>query len=110
MAGRVGYHVGGNAARVMGKVLRAGYGPMWGIAWAVAHHGRAPRHASDAVALASLIWAFELAVLPCVGATPPLRSWPRADIASDGVNCLAFATTYTCVIALMGRPGSAANR
>lgn len=101
IAARVGYLVADKSASLIGTVLRAGYGPTWGIAWAVVHHERAPRHLLDAVALASVIWAFELVVLPRVRATPPLRMWPRADIASDLVNCLTFAGTYTCVIALM---------
>lgn len=110
MAGRFGYLASDNAARRIGTVLRAGYGPTWGLAWAVVRHERASRHLSNTVALGFVIWGFELMVLPRVQATPPLRRWPRADIALDLVNCLAFAATYTGVIALLDGRGQPANR
>ena len=97
MAGSVGYTVGYKSAQVTGNLLRAVYGPTWGIAWAALRRERASRHLSDALVLGSLIWAFEVSVLPCVRATPPLRRWPRADIVLDLANCLVFAATFTLV-------------
>lgn len=102
LAGTVGYTVGEKPARRIGNVLRAAYGPTWGIAWAVLRRERGSRHLPHAFVLGSVIWAFELAVLPRVRATPPLRQWPRADIVMDLANCLAFAVTYTFVIAVSG--------
>ncbi len=42
-------------------------------------------------ALALLIWGTELVMLPWVGATPPLRTWPTVDIILDLTNASLYA-------------------
>lgn len=104
LAGSVGYPVCDKSARHVGYLLRAGYGPAWGIAWTVLRRERASHHLPDTIVFGSVIWAFEVSVLPCVRATPPLRKWPRADVVSDLANCLVFAATFTLVTGLMSGP------
>jgi hypothetical protein len=101
MAGELGYVVDDRAARLIGNVMRAGYGPAWGIGWALLRGRRAPRPVHDACLLAAVMWMFELVMLPAVRATPPVRLWPRGDVAWDLANCAIFAATDMCVTALM---------
>lgn len=101
MARRIGYTVDDGTARLIGNLMRAGYGPAWGVAWERLRTGRSSHPVRDACLLGSVIWVFELAVLPRVGATPQVVDWPRRDIVWDLGNALAFAAVYTCAVALM---------
>ncbi len=101
MASRLGYMVDERTARRIGNLMRAGYGPAWGVGWALVCRGRIANPVRNACVLGSVVWAFELTVLPRVRATPPVSNWPRADIGWDLANCLVFAATYSGVIAVM---------
>lgn len=100
MASRLGYTIDERTARRIGNAMRAGYGPAWGVGWALVRHGRIASPLRNACVLGPVIWAFELMVLPRVRATPPVRTWPRADVGWDLANCLVFAATYSGVIAV----------
>ena len=101
LAGQLGYAVDDRVARRIGNVMRAAYGPAWGIGWALLRRRRTPRRLHDACLLAVVMWVFELVMLPTVGATPPVGRWPRGDVGWDLANCVIFAATDTCVTALM---------
>jgi hypothetical protein len=62
------------------------------------------------VALAVVIWLTELALLPGLGATPPLKQWPRADILLDGTNALAFSLVLTAALQRTHRAEPRASR
>lgn len=98
MAGQIGCTLDDSFARLVGNVMRAGYGPAWGIGWALLTRERPLRPLRDTCLLGSVIWAFELLMLPRLGATPRLRYWPRRDIGWDLANALAFAAIYTYVL------------
>ncbi len=101
LAGELGYVVDDRVARLIGNVMRAGYGPAWGIGWALLRRRRTPRPLQDACLLAAIMWIFELVMLPSVRATPPVRRWPSGDVAWDLANCVIFAAADVCVTALM---------
>ena len=92
-----------DAARAVAGVMRALYGPGWAILWSLARGNTRPHPIWDTAALGTLIWAFEIGVLPTVGATPPLRRWPAGDAMWDLVQCLVFATVTTGALAALRR-------
>jgi hypothetical protein len=73
-------------------VLRSLYGASIGALYAAARR-RLPFSGLGRTALvAGAIWAFELGVLPASGATPPLRKWPKAEIALLLLHTFVFAS------------------
>ncbi len=95
-----GHSLDRRAARALGGLMRAGYGPSWAAAYAVVRGDSPPRWARDTCTLGAVIWIFEMATLPMVRATPPLRRWPPAEIALDLSNGLVFAALANTVMAL----------
>jgi hypothetical protein len=74
-----GVELNRGAAGDLGSAARWVYGPSLGAAF---HRvvPRAHRRSLPAgVALAVAIYGFELVAMPLVGATPPLRKWPRGE-------------------------------
>lgn len=71
-------------ARVAGNAMRGAYGPVWALMWDALPQSSPRPTIRSMVALALLIWSFELVALPRVGATPPLRTWPAVDILLGG--------------------------
>lgn len=66
-------------ARAAGVLLRWSYGALIGTVWNRLLPARGRGTWPRAVGLGAAILAFELVALPALGATPPLRSWPRAE-------------------------------
>lgn len=89
--------------RVLGVLLRSGYGPSWAAAWVLARGGRKPRLVRDSCVLGGIIWVVEITTLPIMRATPPLRRWPATDIALDLSNGLVFALVANAVLAMQSR-------
>ena len=86
------------AARLLGRrsgadglagVMRWGYGVGLGVLQALPAR---PRRFSwtAALGLAGAVFGFELWAMPRVGATPPLRRWPRREIATLGAHTVVF--------------------
>ena len=71
-------------ARVAGNAMRWAYGPVWALMWDALPQSSPRPTIRSMVALALLIWSFDLVALPWVGATPPLRTWPTVDILPGG--------------------------
>lgn len=80
------------SARRWGTAMRALYGPSWSLAWTVATGRRRLSPAFSIVALGAAIWITELATMPAIGATPPLRQWAPVEIALDATNAMLFAS------------------
>lgn len=91
-----GWKLDRSAARGAGMLMRAMYGPLWGVAGAMLTRGRG-RAFVNVLALAAGIWLFELAALPRTGATPPLRQWPKGEAALDTTNAIAYSAV-TCSV------------
>lgn len=90
-------------ARTVGMLMRATYGPSWGVALAMLTRGRG-HVVVNTVALAAAIWCFELVGLPRTGATPPLREWPRGEALLDTTNAFAYSAVTCAVLAgIVGR-------
>lgn len=87
-------------ARALGVLMRSGYGPSWAAAYALVRGGGRLRWGRDTCILSVAIWIFEIATLPILRATPPLRRWPLTDIALDLSNALVFAAVANAVMAL----------
>lgn len=75
-------------ARLAGGVLRAGYGAGLGAATSLLQS--LPRW-RRVLASGLSIFAFEVWMMPRVGATPPVRRWPRAEVAMLLAHTLAYA-------------------
>jgi hypothetical protein len=95
LAARIGVTLNDDDSRRAGRLLRWTYGPALGMvrSWLA---GRSAALASW-ISFAVAIYAFELVVLPAVGATPPLRRWPRAQIGSLALHTAGFAVAATVV-------------
>jgi len=80
-------------ASVRGLALRtiysAGLGALYGT-WRQSFP-RSPTMAG--LSLGAEIWAFELVAMPAIRAVPPLRQWPRAEIALLLAHALVFSMT-----------------
>jgi hypothetical protein len=85
-------------ARRVGSIMRAVYGPTWAMLLGAATARRRPDLLRTTLLLAAAIWLIELATLPRVRATPPLRLWPATDVALDLSNTLVYATVATLVL------------
>ena len=81
-------------ARALAHLFRAAYGPGWGALYGLAV--RSPR-LGHAVPFALTIYGVELALMPPFRAAPPLRDWPRAELATLLGHILAFSITTTAV-------------
>jgi hypothetical protein len=80
-------------ARIHGLLLRAGYSAGLGALYAVVRE-RLPRAPLVAgLTFGTEIWAFELLAMPRAGAVPPLRNWPRGEIALLLAHALVFGIT-----------------
>lgn len=91
--------------RRYGTVMRWGYGLSLGAVFGVAQRRlRAPLLLAGP-GLGICIWLFELATLPRVGATPPLRQWSSGEIAGDAVQAVGFGLAAAFTLALMDRAG-----
>jgi hypothetical protein len=84
-------------AAASGRAMRVSYALALGAGWS-ASIGRRWSDVRAALLLAAWIWVGELLALPATGATPPLRTWPRAHIALDASNCLVFAVVVTVLL------------
>lgn len=93
-----GHSLGPRVAGVLGIGMRTGYGPSLAVLWTLLLNGRRPRSVRDTCLLGGLIWAFEIAALPAVRATPPLRRWPIPDVALDLSNGLVFASVTNAML------------
>ena len=98
-----GHELRDSVAVAVGGAMRVGYGPTWAVAWALGPGRGRRRPVGDTMLLATVIWAFELNVLPAIGATPPLRRWPASDVAWDLAQCLVFAGVTTGALAFFDR-------
>lgn len=67
-----------------------------GQAWGLTRGNHRLSPIAETVLLATLMWVFEMSVLPTVGATPPLKCWPAKDIVADLIQCLVFSGVTTC--------------
>ncbi|HVU49720.1 MAG TPA: hypothetical protein VHL80_03480 [Polyangia bacterium] len=90
LAGRLGVSLGPTGARIAGGLLRWSYGPALAVARARLA-GPPTRSVARALGFGAAIYAFELVALPALGATPPLRAWPRTEVVSLAAHTLAFA-------------------
>lgn len=90
-----GSELDGRAATTLSVVMRAVYGPGWAIAWGLVRGNHRLPPIAETVLLATLMSVFEMSVLPAVGATPPLRSWPARDMVADVIQCLVFSGVVT---------------
>jgi hypothetical protein len=102
LARTIGRHPSHRGARACGMAMRLGYGPAWGVVWALVRRLHRPTLRVSTLQLAAVIFGFELAALPRVGATPPLRQWPRLEIVLDAGNAAVFALVASAVLAAMG--------
>ena len=93
-----GHSLNERVAGALGVGMRTGYGPSLAVLWTLLRNGRCPRWVRDTCLLGGLIWAFEIAALPAVRATPPLRRWPRSDVALDLSNGLVFAAVTNAML------------
>ncbi len=98
-----GHSLDRRVAGVLGGGMRAGYGPSVAVLWTLLRNGRRPRSVRDTCLLGGFIWAFEIAALPAVRATPPLRRWPRPDVALDLSNGLVFAAVTNATLHRLSR-------
>ncbi len=98
-----GHSLDQRVAGVLGGGMRAGYGPSLAVLWTLLRNGRGPRLVHDTCMLGGLIWTFEIAALPAVRATPPLRRWPIPDVALDLSNGLVFAAVTNATLQSLRR-------
>lgn len=77
-------------ARPLGLAMRWVYGPTLGAIFGVWRRAARRRRPARGVALGAAIYCSELALLPRIGATPPLRSWPRGDVVTLALHTLVF--------------------
>lgn len=82
------------AARRAGEVMRWSYGPSWGVLLAAAMGTRRRSRSWPlwGVGLGAAVLAFEVVMLPAVGATPPLSSWRGDELKLEVLNTIAFGT------------------
>src|SRR5687767_4942080 len=67
---------------VPGPALRWPYGVLLGAVAGRLLDGRRLGAVGEAVAVGGAVLAFELVAMPALGATPPLRAWPRRQLAT----------------------------
>jgi hypothetical protein len=107
LAARYRVFLGERGSRRLGDVMRWVYGPALGAAHACLD--RDPRPGlKNALRLAAAIYGFEVVVLPLVGATPPLRRWPRVQVGSLALHTLAFSACVMLARASRARSARAA--
>ncbi|HEY3446461.1 MAG TPA: hypothetical protein VGK67_08845 [Myxococcales bacterium] len=70
-----------SVAKAAGAVLRAGYGPALGLAWTSAPAWRRLQWPLRALLAGVGTFAVELFAMPVSGATPPLSTWSRSEVA-----------------------------
>jgi hypothetical protein len=110
LAGRLGRKIlhrrlSGVTRRRSGTLMRWSYGLSLGAMLGLAQRRlRAPLFVAGP-GLGLSIWVFELAMLPRVGATPPLRQWSSADIAADAVQAMCFGVAAAATLALIEPTG-----
>jgi hypothetical protein len=76
-----------------GMLLRAAYSASWGLLYSRLRE-RFPRSPLKAgIGFGTGIWAFELLAMPAARAVPPLREWPRREIALLFAHTLSFGIT-----------------
>lgn len=92
-------------ARRIGTAMRLVYGPSWAMLLGVATARHRPKLLRTTVLLAGTIWVIELATLPLVRATPPLRLWPGTDVALDLSNTVVYAAAATLIVRAGRRDG-----
>lgn len=86
-------------ARRVGRLLRYTYGPALGVACAgVAWRTRRWPLALEALATGGALFALEWVGLPAVGATPPTRTWSRAERGALLAQTLAFGLVVGLVL------------
>jgi hypothetical protein len=90
LAHRGGFAVGTRGALRLGSALRWAYGPALAFARAWLPGGRTPG-LGRALSFGAMIYLGELLALPATGATPPVRRWPRRQVAMLGAHTLTFA-------------------
>lgn len=93
-------------ARRLGALMRLAYGPAWGVLLGALCSRRRPTMVGATVGLGLTIWLVEMTVLPRTRATPPLRRWPRTDVALDLSNTLIYAAVAALVVRAGARDGS----
>jgi hypothetical protein len=96
LAARRGVRLSDRSSSTLGRVVRWAYGPALGVVRAALERSRGPRQRdSGTFGFAGALFAFELIVLPATGATPPLRAWKPAQVASLAVHTLIFSAGLT---------------
>ena len=93
LAGRFGLRLDARRAKAAGLALRWTYGPMLGLTFATLEPRWSRRRGlwARAAELAAALLTFEVIGMPAVGATPPLRDWPRRERFLLGLHIGAFA-------------------
>jgi len=81
------------SAGVQGLALRVVYSAALGAFYGTLreHFPRTPIRA--AISLGAMIWGFELVTLPAIRAVPPVREWPRTEVALLLVHTFVFGAT-----------------
>jgi hypothetical protein len=84
-------------AGVQGLALRGAYSAGLGALYAVLRERLPGSPTRAGRAFGTGIWAFELVAMPAVRAVPPLREWPRAEIALLLGHALVFSMTAALI-------------
>lgn len=80
--------------RLMGWMLRVPYGLAIAIIAGRVLAGRKWRLLPEAALVGAGVFALELAAMPAVGATPPLRCWPRGHRVALFFHTLAYGLGF----------------
>lgn len=107
MAGRLGRRVGmrldDRQRAWAGRLMRWPYGASWGAALGALAPGRG--WPVSGLLLGGAVLGFELIVLPLVSATPRIRRWGREQVASDGLNTLAYGLATAGLLVVLKKAG-----
>jgi hypothetical protein len=76
-----------------GMLLRAAYSASWGLLYSRLREGFPRSPVKAGIEFGAGICAFELLAMPAVRAVPPLREWPRREIALLFAHTLSFGIT-----------------
>lgn len=101
--------LGLNRSPALAQALRWSYGPMVGVLCEYVYPQRA-RPLRRALAVAGTIFSFEIAALPLVGATPPLKRWPRSHVALMLLHTFVFGVASSTRLQALSLLGSRAHR
>lgn len=100
---------GRRSATAWGIALRWLYGPVLGVLYADARRRLPRRDLTAGVMFGATIWAFELLLLPLVGATPPVRRWTGRERAALLLHTCAFGVATALSLGLVQRIGGSSS-